>query len=115
VADTGSVATTVPCSNLSDQTATLRWSFIKDDGTSAGSRTLIVTRGRTEVVSTESGVPFYADDTVPSADNFQGRVVVYSTQSRVFCSAHIAQPNTLPPVGIALHMVRFNPEPGAVE
>jgi len=116
VADWSSPATgtAVHCTNLSGQTATIKWTFTKDSGAGAGSATLAVPPGRSVAVNTENGVSFYGYNPVLSAHDFQGRVSVASTQSGVFCSAVLAQ-LTVPPSGLQLHIVRFNAHPGTVE
>jgi len=109
------VATVVPCANLSGQNATIKWTFIRENGVVAGIFTATVAHGRTTFVSTENGAAIFGQNPVLSAHDFQGRVSVASTQSGVFCSALLAHSTSPDPQGMELHLVRFNAHPGTVE
>ena len=109
------VSTVVGCTNLSGQNATVRWSFFKgDNGSLLGSLAQVVPHARTVFVRTHNGLGFYGGLNVSTAEEFDGMVIVYSTQSAVFCSAVVANPPASE-LQVDLHMVRFNPHPGTVE
>lgn len=121
VADSGNsstvhVATTVPCTNISGQNATVRWIFYAESGVVAGTFTGPVPNGVTVTATTAAGTTVFREARVLSAsDIFQGMVRVYSTQSGVFCSSMVASSTAAEPQGIDLNMVRFNAHPGTVE
>jgi len=113
--DTPPFGTTVICANHSGQNATVRVVFVDNNGTNKGARQEIVANGRILGVGTANGTSSHPDNfQVPTASSFYGRTVVYSTQSAVFCNVIHARSDQDDP-GTSLHMVRFNPHPGAVE
>jgi hypothetical protein len=108
------VATTIPCTNLSGKVAAVRWLFVNDAGTVEGSKDISMSNGVTQVISTAQSTDNFTESVVSDAASFQGQVRVYSTQSAVFCSVLIASPDNSDP-GNALHLVRFNANPGTDE
>lgn len=58
----------------------------------------------------------YNEDHVLSASGMtQGYVVISSTTTNLHCTAMTIDAASPVPVGVALHMIRFNPQPGSVE
>ena len=107
--------TTVMCVNQSGQNATVRWRFLGNNGAEKGTFTLTFGNGVVYSVATNNGTGSYFENTgLAAASNFAGRVVIYSTQSAVFCNAVTAQSSTLE-VGNSLPAVRFHPNPGTIE
>ena len=113
----GGVGTVVHCSNMSGQTASVRFVFRYDTGQIASSGTLLVGNLASRAAATSGGVDYIHQTSFPSALMYGGTVEILSTESAVFCSAMQVDTEALAggPAGIALHMVRFNPHPGAVE
>jgi hypothetical protein len=89
--------------------------FLDVNGASKGSAQGTVVNGRILGVGTAKGTQTHPDTFfVATASSFNGRAVVYSTQSGVFCNAILARSDQDDP-GNSLHMVRYNPHPGTVE
>ena len=111
------VATVVSCSNMSGQTASIRYQFRGENGTPVAGGTLLVANLATKTVLTEGGVNFVSSTQLPTGIFYSGSIQVLSTQSAVFCSAMLvhAGGQSTGPAGAALHMVRLNPHPGTVE
>jgi hypothetical protein len=109
-----SLGTSITCLNLSSQNATVRWRFLSATGASLGLRTEIIQSGRTVAVGTANGTNIHSETLISGADNFQGSVAIYSTQSAVFCNAVVAS-SAAPEAGHALNTVRFNTHPGTTE
>jgi hypothetical protein len=64
-------------------------------------------------MGTGNGLLIYIEDRFVG-DGYQGKVVIYSNQSAVYCSAMVGSSSSNTP-GSLLHMVRFNPNAGVVE
>ena len=113
-ADSAGFATAVHCSNVSGQSAQVRYLFLSSAGQISGNHTLTIPHGGTRTVATH-GTNFGGTALdIPSAI-IQGVLNVESTQSGVFCSAMIVEAVVGRVYGIPLHMVRINPHPGAGE
>ena len=113
-------ATSVHCSNLSGKSATMRVSFYGAAGNFEGASNFTLTNLSTLTVSTHDTL--FIESPTNTGAIFQGVLNVQSTESGVFCSAMLVDASggspagmTDVPVGIALHMVRYNPHPGTVE
>jgi hypothetical protein len=111
-ADGAGVATTVLCSNVSGQTATIRFLFLVSSGQIGGQYQESVPHGVTLTVSTHATDFIEQPLTMPGVG--QGVLNVESTQSGVFCTALIVDA-TSPANSAPLHIVRVNPHPGTVE
>ena len=112
------IATVVNCSNMSGQTASVRYQFRRKDGTIAAGGTLLLANFATHVITSAGIVGFYADPiALPTGGIYGGALQILSTQSAVYCSAMLVRADGTfsGPSGVALHMVRFNPHPGTVE
>ena len=111
------IATVVNCSNLSGQTASVRYQFRRADGTIAAGGTLLLANLATRTVFTEGGLAITSGTEFPTGSFFGGAVEILSTQSAIYCNAMLVDAATpaVVPAGIALHLVRFNPHPGTVE
>ena len=109
-----SIGTSVPCTNQSRLTATVRWIFHDAGGVVKSSYATSISAGQTVYVATLNGVAIYAEVQVGGA-NYQGNVAIYSTQSEVFCSALVGPSSNTSVPGSLLHMIRFNEHPGVVE
>ena len=120
VKDTGGnddvgIATTLMCTNVSGQIATLRFVVLSVDGAVEGSDTIAVLHGRTQTVSTRGTVVF-SEVSLGTDAIAQGAVNIESTQSGVFCTAMIVDAAaTIPTFSVDLRLIRVNPHPGTVE
>ena len=111
------LATILHCSNVSGVTVDLRFLFLTNGGGDiAGTHTVTgVSHGQTYRVATQ-GTTFSEDFVfVPAASVSGGVVNIESTNSAVFCTAKVVNPQIDGPSGFALPMVRVNPHPGTVE
>ena len=107
--------TAVHCSNVSGQTAQVRVLVLMPNATVGDSTTQTVAHGATITVAT-SALTGYDAIVLEVGDVVVGVLNVESTQSGVFCTAHVvAQSAAAPVTGDPLHMVRVNPHPGTVE
>ena len=112
--DQAGFATSVHCSNVSGQTAQIRFLILGVDGGVEAAHTFTpVPHGQTVTASTHE--TWFQEGPLHTGAVAQGVVNVESTQSGVFCTAMIVEavPGRL--YGIPLHMVRVNSHPGAVE
>ena len=111
------INTIISCSNMSGQTATVRYVFRYIGGSLAGLKTLTLPNLQAQGVSSVGSVNFAASlEILPTGGMTGGTLQVLSTQSGVFCSAMLVDAASVNvPAGIALHMVRYNPHPGTVE
>jgi hypothetical protein len=108
--------TAVHCSNVSGQTAQVRVLVLVPNGSVGDSVTQTVAHGATITVATSSLAGYDAIVLENLGDVIVGVANVESTQSAVFCTAHVvAQSATSPATGNPLHLVRVNPHPGTVE
>ena len=107
-------ATAVHCTNVSGQDAAVTWRFYSAAGAIKGDHTATVAHAATYTVATQNIISF-SETIVDTGIINQGMVTVLSTQSAVFCTAMILDDSQNGPNGVDLHMVRFNPHPGAVE
>lgn len=112
--DSPGFGTSVPCINQSGKTATVRWRFLNHLNQERGSVTVSVPHGRMVIGSTLHGTYLWHDDSPSAATEFQGKVIVLSTQSAVFCTA-VAGTSAGPDLAVELKMIRFNAHPGTVE
>jgi hypothetical protein len=107
-------ATAFTCSNVSGQEASVRFLVLNQTGGIAGSLTQTVAHGANATVATSS-INVVLEQLLNTGDVTHGTVNIESTQSGVFCSAMVLDPDSTTPNGVALHLVRVNPHPGTVE
>ena len=107
-------ATSVICTNLSGQTANVRWTFYNENGGASVPMTLAMANLKTQTVSTHL-TNALNDVGLSMGTVKQGSVLIQSTQSGVFCTAMILDAAAVAPNGTDLHMVRFNAHPNTVE
>jgi len=117
-AETG-VATVFSCSNVSGLIASVRFLFLRADGSSAGNINYTtgagtaINHGVTRIAATHA-TALFAGASI-SGVIAHGVVNIESTQSAVFCTGMIVDAAATVPNGIDLHLVRVNPHPGTVE
>jgi hypothetical protein len=108
------IATTVHCSNVSGNTTQLRAQILGPGGNVEASATnFALPHGNTFTFSTH-GTPFVNEIDLNTGFFSNGVINVESTQSAVFCTAMVIQAGSVA-TGVALHLVRGNPNPGTVE
>jgi hypothetical protein len=106
-------ATAVSCSNVSGQTAEIRF-LILDGGLIKGDVTGTVAHGADITVATQN-VNSILEALILTGELSGGTLNIESTQSGVFCTAYLIDTDASGPNGMALHLVRVNPHPGTVE
>ena len=107
--------TAISCTNMSGQTASVRYVFRREDGTIAAGGTLLVGSLASRVVTTQGSNNIINAFALPTSFMTGGSLQVLSTESAVFCSAMMVNAAGTEGPGVDLHMVRFNPHPGTVE
>ena len=107
------VTTAFHCTNFSGITETVRVVVRSNGGALAANAALPVPHLNTAILSTHN-VSIYLN-TLLLTDIFQGTAAIAATSVNVTCTAMQVQTNVTNPVGIALHMTRFNPVPGSQE
>ena len=115
VADDNSVlATSFHCTNFSGVPETLRFVVRNLIGELVNNQSITVPHLHTTAVSTHE-VVIYADLILPVGVLGTGTAAIAATSTNFTCTAMQVQANAAAPVGIALHMTRFNPIPGTQE
>jgi hypothetical protein len=108
-------ATIVHCSNLSGVDEIVQFNTYSDTGALLNNQAFTLTKFDTIQAVTSDTSLFDNEDAalIPGIELDTGMIRVLSTTSKVACTAAIVD-NTLDniPQGVALHMVRVNPEPG---
>ncbi len=109
------VATSFHCSNFSGIDEKLKFVIRAAEPTTT--KIIVIPAGKTITASTHGTVVFNDDLFLsPGVVIQQGAAIISATSAQtIFCSAMILDANNPVPVGIALHMVRFNPANGTQE
>jgi hypothetical protein len=118
VEDSGGFSTdtalAVFCSNVSGQTASVRILILSNTGGIELNVTRTLDHGEGHTFATQN-ITAIGEEILLTGAITGGTLNVESTQSGVFCSAYMMDTETNGPSGVALHLVRINPHPGAVE
>ena len=110
------IGTIIDCTNMSGQTASVRYQFRHATGQLLAGATLLLANLATKTITSMGSASFTNDTPLPTGTFLGGSIQILSTQSAVYCSAMIIRTDGGDdPSGVALHMVRFNPHPGTVE
>lgn len=109
-------ATSFHCSNLSPVAAQIEFRIRNHDGTFAADKIFSVNSFNTFTASTHFTAVFF-DDAVLSPGTLidQGTASIFSTTPQLVCSAMIVDASSPTPVGISLHLQRFQVLPGSQE
>ena len=107
-------ATSVHCSNFSAKTASVTVLYFSAPTVFRGKNGTTFANAKTVTVSTH-GVLHFNDLVANTGAISKGFFIVQSTESGVYCTAMIVDADGPPSSGIALHMVRYNPNPETVE
>jgi hypothetical protein len=115
-ASAAGVATSMHCTNFGNVDERVRF-LVRQSNGAATSQTTTVGAGQTVTASTHNTNIFGENITLTTGTSIrQGALAISSSSTtNVFCSAMIVDANSQVPVGIALHLVRFNPAPGTQE
>ena len=108
------VATAFICSNVSGQSATIRFLVLGKEGQLEASSSTTVPHGGTRVAVTHRAATFLTDLDLATGTVAHGVVNIESTQSGVFCNAVVAEADTTAQA-YPLRLVRINGHPGAEE
>ncbi len=115
IADSGGIAeagvsTAIHCSNPRDETEKVRIIIRDFNGSNAANRDVQIPPRRTITAVTHDTVIF-EEDAILAPGNIinQGSAQIQASSRFVHCSAMIVDAAADVPVGIALHMVRYNP------
>jgi hypothetical protein len=114
VDDNNVLATSFHCTNFSGVTETVRVVVRSSNTTLRANIALPVPHLNTIIFSTHH-VTVYGD--IPLATDIMngGTAAIAATSPNITCTAMQIQTNSTIPVGIALHMTRFNPIPATQE
>jgi hypothetical protein len=110
----GDYATAFACANVSGKTASVRVAVLGPTAFVEGSTTQQIIHGGNVIFATQ-GIFGFTVTLVQTGSVTHGTVNIEATESAVFCTAMILDPDTPGPNGIQLHLVRVNPHPGTVE
>ena len=87
------IGTVISCSNMSAQTASVRFVFRRNDGRIAAGGTLLLGSLASRAVTTEGTTSIlFPATSLPTGGMFGGSIQILSTQSAVFCSAMVFHP-----------------------
>jgi len=122
VRDTGQaefvgIATLIHCTNWSSATQTIAFVVRSDTGNIVGNKSFAITPLQTFTGTTHNTAPYNEDGLLlPAGISVgQGSIWVGATTNQVTCSASVIDAAAAFPNGVDLHLVRFNPWPGAQE
>lgn len=110
------IATSFHCSSNSLVTETIKFRVFDPTGTVAGEFALPIGKGQTITASTHDTRVFseHAYLTGERALS-QGMGTIFATSPNIICSAMVVDASSSIPVGVSLHMVRFDARPGTQE
>jgi hypothetical protein len=112
----GQSVTVLYCSNVSGVTASVRFLLLEYTGFFFGSHTASLPHGATYAVATEPTDSLFEHFTFSTGNALGAGVVnIESTNSAVFCTAKVVEPDVDGANGFGLPLVRVNPHPGTVE
>jgi hypothetical protein len=109
-------ATSFHCTNLSDVAETLVIIVHKFDGTIASNLSFTVPSANTFTASTHNTSIFNEDSIMSSGTVInQGYAAIGASTTEFVCSAMIVDASASNPIGISLHMLRYNASTGTQE
>lgn len=110
------VATSFHCTNESTARGALEFRIRNFDGIFVADRAFIIVPGHTFTASTHFTNVFVEDAILsPGSTIDQGTAVIFSTTPQIVCSVMIVDASAPTPVGISLHLQRFQVLPGTEE
>ncbi|SMH32159.1 hypothetical protein [Mesorhizobium australicum] len=110
------IATSFQCYNNSSVTENVRIRILNSSGIVKADLNFYIPPKKTYTASTHNTSVFYEEIILTSGTSIsQGAAAIIATNRDIYCSAMIVDAAATIPNGIALHMVRFNPQPGSVE
>jgi hypothetical protein len=109
-------ATAVHCSNVSGTSVNVRFLILNGSGFVAGSQSATLVNGQTFTLTTRQTTIFFENFVfTPPINVGEGVLNIEATNSAIFCSAKIIDPDATTTTGFTLPLVRVNPHPGTVE
>jgi hypothetical protein len=109
-------ATALHCTNLSEVAETLQILVRDFTGSLVSNVSRTLNSAQTFTAVTHIAAVFAEDITMsPGSIIDQGYAAIGSTTTSIVCSAMLVNAAATSPVGISLHMVRYNPSPGTLE
>lgn len=109
-------ATAFMCYNNSRVTEKVRFRLINWIGVVISGKIMFIAPKGTRTAATHPTLALLEDlSLAPGVPITQGSAGIIATNKDIYCSAMIVNAGATIPSGIALHMVRFNPQPGTVE
>jgi hypothetical protein len=109
-------ATTFICSNYNNKNDSFRIRLYDWSGSIVADSTFDLPPNRTLNISTHSTTAFFDDAVLsPGQTIAHGLAVITATTTKMICSAMVVNAEAQAPVGIALHMVRYNAAPQSME
>jgi len=122
VADDGGAANTgwataIHCTNLSSSAESLQVILRQHTGQVLANQTFFIGTTTTITIVTHIGTVFPQDHNLISAGTpiDQGNFTITATSTNIYCSVMVFDAAATSPVGILLHMIRFNPMAGSTE
>jgi|GEM_PF-6406250 len=109
------VATSIFCTNTSPDTEQVVIVIRKDDGSIVYNNTFLITTFSTRAWSTHLTNVFVEASLDVGVAIQHGVLGIGSTTTNLFCSVMVVDAASTNPVGIPLHMIRYNPAPGTTE
>ena len=110
----GATATSIACTPFSGVSENVRVVVRAQNGTLLANALSGVAHLNTVTFST-SDVTIFFDVNMATGAVAGGTVAVAATSTSVNCTAMLIQPNSTAPVGVQLHLTRFNPLAGTAE
>jgi hypothetical protein len=115
VTDSVGVATSFHCSSFSSVTETLSIVVRNFNGNVRANTSFSVAPSQTKTATTRPTNLYVEDVILNTISVTQGLALIRATSRNVICSAMVVDAAATVPEGIALHMVRSNPQPGTQE
>lgn len=109
-------ATSFMCTNVSPVPEKVRFRVLDKFGAALGVFTLTLTSNESYTASTHLSAWVFDDHLLSDGVAItQGSAIIYATSPKVICTAMIVDSAADAPVGIPLHMVRYNAIPNTLE
>jgi hypothetical protein len=114
-ADQSGVATTILCTNWNPVAEAIQITFRSHTGAVLFASPKFPVAARATFTLSTHGTRLFTENFFPTGTINQGSAVVLGTSPQISCSAMIVDAAATAPIGIALHMVRFNAPAGTQE
>lgn len=110
-------ATAIHCTNLSSAAESVHVILRSNTGLALANQTYFIGTTTTITIVTHIGTVFPQDHVLVSAGTVidQGNFTITATSTNIYCTVMVFDAGASSPIGIPLHMVRFNPMAGSTE